>query len=85
MKQIYLQPKIEVFSLCYSEGSLMAATIESDRNLGGGPTEEGMPTVVGETDNNNNGYGYGVGDPGNPIGGGNRSKGGLWDDWDDEE
>lgn len=82
MKLIYLQPQTEVFS-SYSEGSLMAATVESDRNVSG--ADGTLPGAVGETDENNNGYGHGVGDPSDPVGGGNRSKSSIWDDWDDEE
>jgi hypothetical protein len=85
MKLIYLQPQIEVFSSCYTEGSLMAATIESARNLDGGPAEDNekpLPGTVGNTSEEEDGYGHGVGDPSDPVGGGNRSKSGMiWDEW----
>lgn len=81
MKLIYLQPEIEMFS-SYSEGSLMAATLDSKRQIGGGPTDEGMPSVVGEIEEDDDetdpygGHGVGTG------GGGNRSKSGMiWDEW----
>ena len=77
MKLIYLQPQTEVFS-SYSEGSLMAATVESDRNVSG--ADGTLPGAVGETDGETDPYdGHGQGSGG----GGNRSKAStIWDDWE---
>lgn len=86
MKLIYLQPEIEVFS-SNSEGSLMAATIDSTRNIDGGVTEGsgGLPSTVGDYDGtgdspyeDSEGNGKGQGN----NGGGSRAKSGMiWDEW----
>ena len=85
MKKIYLRPETEVIAYRYQESLLQTASPVSTRNVGGGPTENGLPTVVGETDgsidpfSDNTGKGRGQGSNGS----GNRAKGfGAWDEWD---
>ena len=80
MKRLYMKPAAEVIELKQIEQLLSESGV---RDVAGDPTNNGLPSTVGETDENNNGYGHGVGDPSNPIGGGNRAKGvNLWDEWD---
>lgn len=79
MKRKYLTP--ETFqTTCYGEVVMGAASPDSGRNVGGGPTDEGgLPGVVGETDDDTDPYGgHGQGSGG----GGNRAKGfDMWDDY----
>jgi hypothetical protein len=84
MKRIYLKP--EMFIIKYIEEAIMLSESESTRNIGGGPTQDPenplTPGVEDWTNEDDDPY-QGGGQGGN--GAGNRSKGGLWDDWDDEE
>lgn len=78
MKRKYLTP--ETFqTTCYGDVVMGAASPDSDRNVGGGPTDDGLPGTVGETDGETDPYGgHGQGSGG----GGNRAKGfDLWDDY----
>ena len=80
MKKIYLRPETELIVYRYQENLLQTASPTNLRNVGGGPSDEGIPTVVGETEEDTDpfaGHGQGSG------GGGNRAKGfGAWDEWD---
>lgn len=85
MKKIYLKPETELIVYRYQENLLQSASPESMRNVGGGPTEDGLPGTVGETDgsidpfSDNTGQGRGQGSGG----AGTRAKGfGAWDEWD---
>ena len=81
----YIKPEALTVSVMHFESLLLSAS-ETGRGTGGDPTNNGLPTTVGETDGETNPYGDDEGNHGQGSGGnGNRSKGGLWDDWDDEE
>ena len=83
MKMTYIKPEALTVSVMHFE-SLLLSQSENPRGVEGGVTEgsDGLPGNVGETDGETDPYdGHGQGSGG----GGNRSKGGLWDDWDDEE
>ena len=72
MKRTYLRPNAKMHVMSYRMPLLLTYSADSSRYVGGGPSEEGVPTVVGETsldgpDPYTNGQGSG--------GGGNRSKG----------
>lgn len=88
MKQIYVKPVIEEI-LLVEQSQILADSqeIKSGRYAGGNPTNpsEG-PGISGEIGNNTdgNGYGYGQDSPYNPVGGGNRAKSSIWDDFEDE-
>ncbi len=75
MKRIYIKPQTDCVT--YYGDVVMDSSSDSARNVGGGPTEEGIPTVVGETGDDTDpygGHGQGTG------GGGNRGK--EFDLWD---
>jgi hypothetical protein len=79
MKRIYVKPETVVVAI--QGRALMLSASESAREVGGDPTNNGMPGTVGETDDDTDPYGgHGQGSGG----GGNRSKGSLWGDWDDD-
>ena len=82
MKKCYMKPECAVIALGFTESHMLTDS-ESTRNVGGEPTNQGLPGTVGETDENTDPYGgHGQGSGGN----GNRSKyGNLWDDFEDEE
>ena len=83
MKKKYLKPFSVVYSMECTEGQLLSES-QSARNIGGGPTGEGMPGTVGETDGDTDPYGgHGQGNGG----GGSRGKDDSdpWDEVDDEE
>jgi len=82
MKKCYMKPDCAVTAVNFAE-SYMLTDSESARNVGGDPTNQGLPGTVGETDENTDPYhGHGQGSGG----AGNRSKwGNLWDDFEDEE
>ena len=79
MKRKYLTPETIKVTF-YGKIVMSAASPDSERNVGGGPSEdEGFPTTVGETEEGTDPYGgHGQGSGGS----GNRSKGfDLWG-WD---
>lgn len=85
MKMTYIKPEALTVTVMHFE-SLLLSQSETPRGTAGDPTNNGLPTTVGETDGETNPYGDDEGNHGQGTGGGgNRSKGGLWDDWDDEE
>ena len=82
MKKHYLKPDSTVIVINFTEGHMLSDS-ETKRNVDGGPTDDGLPGTVGETDEDTNPYGgHGQGSGGS----GNRGKigGGLWDDIDDD-
>ena len=83
MKKCYMKPECCQFLTETGSHLLADSTIDSTRNVGGGPTGDGLPGTVGETDGETDPYeGHGQGSGG----AGNRSKwGNLWDDFEDEE
>ena len=88
MKMTYVKPETLAVAVMHFESLLLSAS-ESPREIGGGVTEgsDGLPTTTGETGEGIDPFG-GHGQGGSTSTGGssgNRSKGGLWDDWDDEE
>ena len=78
MKIAYVKPETLAVAVMHFE-SLLLSQSEAPRETGGDPTSEGLPTTVGETDDDTDPYGdHGVG----TGGGGNRSKSGMiWDEW----
>lgn len=81
MKRIYIKPET-LLVLPYGQ-IVMAVTSGAPRETGGAPTQEGLPTTVGETDGETNPYGDEDGNHGQgENGAGNRSKSGMiWDEW----
>lgn len=82
MKKYYIKPFSVVYSVECIEGQLLTES-QSARNVGGGPTGEGMPGTVGETGDGTDPYGgHGQGNGG----GGSRGKDDYdpWDEVDDE-
>ena len=81
----YVKPEALTVTVMHFE-SLLLSESQTPRQVGGDPTNNGLPTTTGETDGQTNPYGDENGNNGQGNDGfGNRSKGGLWDDWDDEE
>ena len=82
MKKCYMKPECAVIAISFTESHMLSDS-ETARNVDGGPTGEGLPGTVGETDDDTDPYsGHGQGSGG----GGNRSKwGNLWNDFEDEE
>ena len=78
MKRIYLKPETEITTY-YGDVVMGAASPDSGREVGGDPTNNGLPGTVGETDGDTDPYGgHGQGSGG----GGNRAK--YFDIWDDD-
>jgi len=78
MKRKYIAPET-LQTTCYDSIVMGAASPDATRNVGGGPTEDGLPSVVGETDGVTDPYGgHGQGSGG----AGNRGK--EFDLWDIE-
>ena len=86
MKMTYIKPETLAVAVLHFE-SLLLSQSETPREIGGDPTNNGLPTTTGETDGETDPFAnHGQGGSSSTGGGsGNRSKGGLWDDWDDEE
>ena len=82
MKMVYKKPEVLAITVMHFE-SLLLSQSETRRGTEGGPTQDGLPTTVGETDGETNPYGDSEGDHGQGSGGGgNRSKSGMiWDEW----
>lgn len=82
MKMTYIKPETLAAAVMHFE-SLLLSQSETPRGVEGDPTNNGLPTTVGETDGNTNPYGDEEGDHGQGSGGGgNRSKSGMiWDEW----
>ena len=77
MKKHYVNPLIELFSMDHAEN--MLSNSDNGREAGSGPTTDGLPIPIGETDDETDPYGgHGQGDGG----GGNRGK--EFDLWDIE-
>ena len=86
MKMTYVKPEALSVTVMHFE-SLLLSESQTPRQIGGDPTDNGLPTTTGETGEGIDPFG-GHGQGGSTSTGGssgNRSKGGLWDDWDDEE
>lgn len=84
MKMTYVKPETLAVAVMHFE-SLLLSQSETGRGTAGGPTEDGLPTTVGETDGETNPFGDDQGDHGQGSGGsGNRAKSSLWDDFDEE-
>lgn len=84
MKMTYVKPETLAVAVMHFE-SLLLSQSETGRGTAGGPTEDGLPTTVGETDGETNPFGDEKGDHGQGSGGsGNRAKSSLWDDFDEE-
>ena len=74
MKRNYLTPETYI-THCY--GDIVMEAASPGREVGGGPTQDGLPGTVGETDGETDPYGgHGQGSGGS----GNRAK--EWDMWD---
>ena len=87
MKMTYIKPEALTVTVMHFE-SLLLSQSETPRGTAGDPTNNGLPTTVGETDGETNPYGDEEGNHGqggsSSIGGGsgNRSKSGMiWDEW----
>ena len=79
MKMTYVKPEALTVTVMHFE-SLLLTDSETPREVGGDPTNNGLPTTTGETDGETDPYsGHGQGTGGS----GNRAKGvNLWDEWD---
>lgn len=67
MKKVYITPET-IVTHYYGDIVMSAASPESHREVDGGPTEDGLPGTVGETDGNLDpygGHGQGTGGEGN--------------------
>ena len=86
MKMTYVKPEALTVTVMHFE-SLLLSESQTPRQIGGDPTDNDLPTTTGETDGETDPFAnHGQGGSSSTGGGsGNRSKGGLWDDWDDEE
>lgn len=82
MKMTYKKPETLAVAVMHFE-SLLLSQSETGRSMAGGPTEDGLPSTVGETDGETNPFGDDEGGHGQGSGGsGNRSKSGMiWDEW----
>ena len=82
MKMTYVKPETLAVAVMHFE-SLLLSQSETRRGVEGDPTNNGLPTTMGETEEGTNPYGddegnYGQGNNGD----GNRSKSGMiWDEW----
>lgn len=76
MRKTYIAPETYIFRTCVVASPLAASTDPSNRNVEGNPTQNGLPSGVGETSETTDPFGD-HGQDGNS----NRAK--MWDDtWD---